>query len=75
MVLLIDGTTTRRDDTNILSSDGQRTEPPPINHQQPALLEQVTTAVRRLDLAADRVRQRHFDHLVIGALDSPVPEG
>ena len=34
----------------------------PIGHKLPPLGQQIAAPIRRLDLVADRVRQRHFGH-------------
>lgn len=49
----------------------------PVRHQRLALLEQVTTAVSRLDLAVDHVSQRYLNHFIriVRAFGGPVPEG
>src|ERR1700722_1439117 len=36
----------------------------PLVHQSPPLLEQIATAIGGLHLIADRMRERHLDHVV-----------
>jgi hypothetical protein len=48
----------------------------PFGHQQAALLEQIAASISGLDLAFDRVRQRHLDYVarVVRVLGRPIAE-